>query len=180
MFYVEDPKDLSTWTVTWIKIWRRGNFPEPPAKSGPEAIAYIKSTTQDVADPLKSQINWTPDDDESRAALFIDEMRTWVPVPWETHGGRVTLAGDAAHPMLVYRGQGFQHAVVDAERYVKALVSIRDEGANRGDAIKAYTDDVIERGSKAVTQSLREADLSMDLESVGKMMMAKQGHAKAA
>ncbi|KAK5662493.1 hypothetical protein OQA88_8405 [Cercophora sp. LCS_1] len=179
IFHVEDPDDLSTWTVTWIKIWRRGNFPEPPAKSGSEAIKYIKETTQDLAEPYQSQINWTPENDTSKATLFIDEMRTWVPVPWETHSGRITLAGDAAHPMLVYRGQGFQHAVVDAEKYVKALVSIRDEGANREEAIKAYSDDVIERGSKAVTQSLREADLSMDLESVGKMMMAKQGHARS-
>lgn len=179
VLYVDDADDLATWTTTWIKIWRRQKFPEPPAKQGPEALAYIKATTKNLAEPFQSQIDLTPDD-ESRASCFIDEMRTWVPVPWETYGGRVTLAGDAAHPMLVYRGQGFQHAVVDAERYIKALISVRDEDVSREDAVKSYSDDVVERGAKAVTQSLREADLSMDLESVGKMMMAKQGHAKAA
>ncbi|KAK0712037.1 hypothetical protein B0H67DRAFT_611960 [Lasiosphaeris hirsuta] len=176
VMYADDPNDMSTWAIAWIKVWRRSTLPEPPAKRGPEALAYIKATSDDLIEPFRSQIQSTPESD----GCFIDEMRTWVPVMWETHGGRVTLAGDAAHPMLVYRGQGFQHAVVDAERYVEALVSVRDGRAKAEEAVQVYTADVVERGAKAVTQSLREAELSMDLESVGKMIMAKQGHAKSA
>jgi len=80
--------------------------------------------------------------------------------------------------MLVYRGQGYQHAVTDAENVVNALVSIRDKGANREEAIRAYSDDAVERGATAVTTSLNEAELSMGLDSVMKMMLAKKGHAK--
>jgi len=173
--YADDPKDMSAWTIAWIKIWRRSRLPEPPAQKGPEALAFIKATSEDVIEPFRSQIEWTRDSDP----CYIDEMRTWVPVMWDTHG-RITLAGDAAHPMLVYRGQGFQHAVLDAERYVQALVSVRDGGVDREEAIKAYTADVIERGAKAVNQSLSEAELSMDLESIGKTILAKQGHARSA
>ncbi|KAK1750050.1 hypothetical protein QBC47DRAFT_310657 [Echria macrotheca] len=179
IMYVDDPNDLSRWTTTWMKIWRREKFPEPPATQGVEALSYIKATTKNLVEPFQSQIDLTPEDG-TKASCFIDEMRTWVPVSWDTRGGRITLAGDAAHPMLVYRGQGFQHAVVDAKSYVDALKSIRDDGVRREEAVRVYTDDVVERGAKAVTQSLREASLSMDLESVGKMMMAKQGHARAA
>jgi 2-polyprenyl-6-methoxyphenol hydroxylase-like FAD-dependent oxidoreductase len=99
---------------------------------------------------------------------------------WDTHGGRITLAGDAAHPMLVFRGQGFQHAVLDAERYVQALISVRDGKSKREKAVHAYTAEVVERGAKAVRQSLSEAELSMDLESVQKMLLAKMGHARTA
>jgi 2-polyprenyl-6-methoxyphenol hydroxylase-like FAD-dependent oxidoreductase len=98
---------------------------------------------------------------------------------WNTHHGRITLAGDAAHPMLIFRGQGFQHAVIDAERYAQALLQIRD-GKNKEEAIKAYTTDVVERGAKDVTQSLAEADLLMDLEPVKKTTIAKMGHARSA
>jgi len=173
--HADNPTDISTWALSWIKIWRREKLPDPPAKHGPEALAYIQQTTKGLADPFQSQINWTTD---ATADVFIDEMRTWVPVPWDTLGGRVTLAGDAAHPMLVYRGQGYQHAVTDAENVVNALVSIRDKGANREEAIRAYSDDAVERGATAVTTSLNEAELSMGLDSVMKMMLAKKGHAK--
>lgn len=176
---MDDPNDKSTWTMTWIMIWRRDAIPDPPAKKGPEALAFIKEKTKNMIEPFRSQVAWTPDD-ETRASCYIDEMHTWTPIPWKTPGGRVSLVGDAAHPMLVYRGQGFQHAVVDAENYVAALISVRDKGVEREQAIKTYTDEVVERGAKAVTQSLKEAELSMDVESVGKMMMAKQGHSKAA
>ncbi|KAK4442282.1 hypothetical protein QBC34DRAFT_455868 [Podospora aff. communis PSN243] len=175
VMYADDPDDMAKWTIAWIKIWRRGKLPEPPAHKGPEALAFIKATSQDVIDPFRSQIEWTRDSDP----CYIDEMRTWEPVMWETHG-RVTLAGDAAHPQLVTRGQGFQHAVLDAEQYVKALVSVRDGGVDRQEALKTYTADVVERGAKAVRQSLTEAELTMDLESVGKTLMAKQGHARSA
>ena len=183
VMYADDPTDKSTWAITWIKIWRRSKLPDPPANQGPEALAWVQATTgTTLADPVRSQINWTTSSGGDNTC-FIDEMRTWTPVPWDTEevfDGRVTLAGDAAHPMLVYRGQGFQHAVADAERFVEALVSVRDGGKGRREAVRAYSDDAVERGAKAVTQSLKEADMSMDLDSVMKMMMAKKGHAKSA
>ncbi|KAK0624030.1 hypothetical protein B0T14DRAFT_192503 [Immersiella caudata] len=174
VMHADNPDDISTWAITWIKIWRRSKLPDPPAKNGPEALAWIRETTTGLADPFQSQIQWTSSGDD----VFIDEMRTWVSVPWDTLNGRVTLAGDAAHPMLVYRGQGFQHAVTDADNFIKGLVSVRDEGAKREETIKAYSDDAAERGAAAVSQSLKEADMSMDLESAMKMIMAKKGHAK--
>ncbi|KAK0647129.1 hypothetical protein B0T16DRAFT_391429 [Cercophora newfieldiana] len=174
VMHADKPDDISTWSITWIKIWRKSKLPDPPAKNGPEALAWIQETTKGLADPFQSQIAWTANGDD----VYIDEMRTWVSVPWETRNGRVTLAGDAAHPMLVYRGQGYQHAVTDADNFVKALVSVRDEGKSREEVIGAYSSDVVERGAQAVTQSLREADMSMDLESTMKMIMAKKGHAK--
>jgi 2-polyprenyl-6-methoxyphenol hydroxylase-like FAD-dependent oxidoreductase len=176
--YVDDPEDKSTWTTFWVKIWRRGVFPDSPASQGLEALAYLKETTKNLVEPFQSQLDWTPSD--GSATCFIDEMKTWTPIaPLESHDGRVALAGDAAHPMLVYRGQGFQHAVVDADNYVNALLKIRDGGESREAAIAAYNDEMVPRGATAVEQSLKEASLSMDLESVKKMMMARQGHGRS-
>jgi 2-polyprenyl-6-methoxyphenol hydroxylase-like FAD-dependent oxidoreductase len=163
---------LSTWSVFWVKIFRRGAFPSPPARQGLEALRYLKETTQGLVEPFQSQIDWAREDDSTMC--FINEMKTWTPTAlgFDTHGGRVTLAGDSAHSMLPYRGQGFQHAVVDADLFVEAL--------KKGEGIEAYNAEMVERGAKAVAQSLQEAELSMDLEGVRRMMMARQGHGKSA
>lgn len=174
--YADDAEDVASWTLSWIKLWRKDRLPEPVATRGAEALAWVKATSGDLIEPFRGTIMGTREEE----GCFVDEMRTWVSVEWDTRGGRLTLAGDAAHPMLVYRGQGYQHAVLDAQRFVEALVSVREGKVGREEAIKAYTDDVVERGAKAVTQSLKEAEMSMDLESIKNSIMAKQGHGKAA
>ncbi|KAK0743080.1 hypothetical protein B0T18DRAFT_414364 [Schizothecium vesticola] len=160
--YADDAKDMASWTLSWIKLWRKEKLPEATATRGPEALAWVKTTSGDLIEPFRGTIMGTRESEVGHA------------------GGRVTLAGDAAHPMLVYRGQGYQHAVLDAQRFVEALVSVREGRVGREEAIKAYTDDVVERGAKAVTQSLKEAEMSMDLESIKNSIMARQGHGKAA
>ena len=56
------------------------------------------------------------------------------PLPWWTQG-RVTLMGDAAHPMLPRGSNGAGQAVLDARALTDALVLQRDEPAA---ALKAY------------------------------------------
>lgn len=90
---ISDPEDASTWTTFWTKIWRA----ESVKLSGQEALEYIENNTSPLRDVFQSAIDWTPRD----SSVHIDEMKYWIPTPWDTLGGRVTLAGDAAHPMLI-------------------------------------------------------------------------------
>ena len=48
------------------------------------------------ADPYKSVVEWLPDDQEIKR----DQLRIWHTKPWDSRGGRVTLAGDAAHRLV--------------------------------------------------------------------------------
>lgn len=188
VLYVNDgsdgaaPREPADWTTFWVKIWQ-GHLDK--AVQGQEAIDLLKDSesSKKLAAPFNQQIEWTPEG----SVCYIDEMKYWVPVPFggteATHDARVTLAGDAAHPMLIYRGQGFQHAITDVDNYIKALVAIRDASwdANaRRQVTGAYNAEVIERGAKAVTQSVQEAALSFDVEKVSKMLMARQGHGRSA
>jgi len=170
------PDDLSDWTTFWVKIWRKSLSPLPEGvRSGQAALDHLKATTRRLADPFQSFVDWSPDGSE----CFIDEMKTWVPRPFDNRDGRVTLAGDAAHPMLIYRGQGFQHAILDASQYLDALVKVSEGAGGRAEAVSAYDADMIERGAKAVQQSLQEAEFSMNPETVHKMLMARQGHGRS-
>ncbi|ERS97375.1 hypothetical protein HMPREF1624_06707 [Sporothrix schenckii ATCC 58251] len=175
-------RDLADWTTFWVKIWQ-GHLDK--AVHGQEAIDLLKNSesSKKLAAPFNQQIEWTPEG----SVCYIDEMKYWVPVPFSgteaTQDARVTLAGDAVHPMLIYRGQGFQHAIIDVDNYIKALVATRDanwDAEMRRREIGAYNAEAIERGAKAVNQSVQEAALSFDVEKVSKMLMARQGHGRSA
>ncbi|KAJ6790325.1 hypothetical protein PWT90_06402 [Aphanocladium album] len=170
---VDELSDKSTWSTFWVKIWRG----EPVDLRGQEALEYLKTETAPLRDEFQSAIDWTRGD----SYVGINEMKYWVPVPWENYGGRVTLAGDAAHPMLIYRGQGFQHSITDVDNYVNALLQLHTaEGDNvtREDVMSAYDDEVVKRGADAVEQSLCEAEKSLDIDTVKQMLMATRGHGK--
>jgi 2-polyprenyl-6-methoxyphenol hydroxylase-like FAD-dependent oxidoreductase len=55
------------------------------------------------------------------------------PLPWWTHG-RVTLLGDAAHPMVPRGSNGAGQAILDARALADALVTCRDPA----EALQAY------------------------------------------
>lgn len=81
------------------------------------------------------------------------------------------------------RGQGFQHSITDVDNYVNALIQLRSsssDAASREMIFGAYDSEMIERGATAVQQSLIEAENSLDLEKVKKMLMMRQGHSKSA
>jgi hypothetical protein len=71
-----------------------------------------------------------------------------------------------------------QHAIMDAVNYVEAVTKILDgeEGIDKGNLISELDKEMIERGNKAVKQSLEEAAKALDSEMVSKMMMATKGH----
>jgi 2-polyprenyl-6-methoxyphenol hydroxylase-like FAD-dependent oxidoreductase len=65
--------------------------------------------------------------------LRCDELVDRDPLPF-WGAGRVTLLGDAAHPLLPHTGQGAAQAIVDAVTLGKLL----SENARIGDALAAY------------------------------------------
>ena len=109
----------------------------------------------------------TPDELEERfsacaplvrtALTRIKRDRRWpmydrLPATNWSHG-RVTLIGDAAHPMLQYLAQGACQALEDAVVLADAIASAHDD--NPSDAFRAYQDARIERTARV--QSLARA-----------------------
>ena len=60
-----------------------------------ERLAMIKERAQELGEPTRSAFTWIPADTPVHKA----DISYWISQPWDNHGGRLTLVGDAAHPM---------------------------------------------------------------------------------
>ncbi|EFQ97204.1 hypothetical protein MGYG_00246 [Nannizzia gypsea CBS 118893] len=85
---------------------------------------------------------------------------------WNNHGGRVTLAGDAAHAMTYQRGQGLNHSVTDAAKLVNAVTDAVSGLSSQATSISAYEDEMIARTGGEVRLSTVNTEMLHDWERV--------------
>ncbi|ETS75270.1 hypothetical protein PFICI_12214 [Pestalotiopsis fici W106-1] len=72
----------------------------------------------------------------------------------EVRGGRVTMLGDAAHPMAPFRGEGGVHAMRDALELAEAIDRCGNDGGETIlENIAAYQEHMMRRGVEAVQKS---------------------------
>lgn len=60
-----------------------------------DRLALIKERARNQGEPSRSAFMWIPEDTEVHKA----DISYWISKPWNNHDGRLTLVGDAAHPM---------------------------------------------------------------------------------
>lgn len=95
-FFQLDKPDLEkpeTWIFYILASWPIATK-EDEENSG-NRLQRLRDRMHDWAEPFKSAVAWVPDGTEIKP----DKLKVWVPSRWDNHGGRVTLAGDAAHSM---------------------------------------------------------------------------------
>lgn len=83
-------------------------------------------------------------------------LQDWPCLPWDNRDGLVTLTGDAAHAMTMFRGEAANHGIMDAYHLANALAQIYNGTKTRRDAVDAYEAEMRDRTSVAVLWS-REA-----------------------
>ncbi len=152
----DDPDHPENWT-----FFHYISFPEPKdevnTRTMREHVAHQKELARRFVNPWRSVFEWMPDD----AEVWYSKLRNWDPsLPehqWDNSGGRVTLAGDAAHPMTFQRGQGLNHALQDAFTLCKAIEKFWNRGEftleERERAIDAYGEEMIQRTGEEVRLS---------------------------
>lgn len=98
--FVLDKPDLArpeTWVFYILATWTRDETTAAAeAASDRNMVDELRRRIDDWAEPFKSAVEWTPSDVKAKAV----PLRIWGPTSdWDNRGGRVTLAGDAAHSM---------------------------------------------------------------------------------
>lgn len=91
----------------------------------------------------------------------------------------MTLAGDAAHPMPPFRGQGGNHAVQDAYNFVEMVKKIAEAKENRAElqkqVIREYSDEVAKRGAAETELSMKNGKFMMGYSEFKNSPYMKQG-----
>ncbi|KAL9530298.1 putative FAD-dependent monooxygenase [Sphaerulina musiva] len=100
-----------------------------------------------------------PETTELREIVLED----WPPVQgrWDNHNGRVTLVGDAAHCMTMFRGEAANHGVIDVSHLIKTCFpttsnteTMQPTGCwDLAQAVKSYEEEMITRTFPAVLKS---------------------------
>ncbi|KAL8982513.1 MAG: hypothetical protein Q9177_005250 [Variospora cf. flavescens] len=176
-----DPSDPESWV-----FFHYISFPEPrdqisKEKTTAEHIAHQKQLARAYADPFRSAFDWLADDSPT---AWYGKLQHWDPAEpahaWDSKGGRVTLAGDAAHPMTFQRGQGLNHAISDAAKLCKAITEVWE--ARQGEKVELrarlvgeYEKEMIKRGSDEVRMGEMNTKMLHDWDKVMQSPVIRQG-----
>jgi FAD binding domain len=153
---------LSTWGATH-------------AATNAERVRIFKEAASKYAEPWRSAAQWVPDD----TYIAPDHIRYWAnPTIWPNWGGKATLAGDAAHPMMPFRAQGLNNAMQDANKYVEQLLRVVSGEKSLADAISDYGNEALERGAAEIKLSSVWGPTLHDWKTLMNTPMMKQGYGK--
>jgi len=89
---VPDPDKPETWAFQVGSSWLGQR---DASLSNEERLANVKSAASHLSEPFRSAHLWMPDD----TIVNTDPIAYWVPTQFEIREGRITLCGDAAHPL---------------------------------------------------------------------------------
>ncbi|KAL1987926.1 hypothetical protein VTN96DRAFT_1910 [Rasamsonia emersonii] len=173
---VPDPSRPETWTFFFYISWP-SSLEEQDATAGwtnAQRLKQLKSFAKNFSDPWRSACEWIEDDDYPVWYMGLSDFDPGADGHrWDNHGGRVTLAGDAAHAMTYQRGQGLNHAMVDAANLVDAIKSFafipedsKESQSLQKEAISAYEEETIERSGAEVRLSTTNTQMLHNWEQV--------------
>ncbi|EOD51719.1 putative fad binding domain-containing protein [Neofusicoccum parvum UCRNP2] len=147
----------------------------PIDKDSPRAIIRdMKRRGEAWAEPFRGIVQAI---DEDRKA-WTGYLPYWPTRGWEGHEarGRVTLAGDAAHPMTPHRGQGLNNAILDCDQLVKQIDAMPERSPEAlARAVERYEEEMWKRGHEAVMSSLENSMAVHDWETLTQSPLFKAG-----
>lgn len=152
---VPDPDKPETWSfqnlLSWSGAPRAEDLPDQASRiqfwreRGPKAAEPFKTIGAQLPDdlvfPVDSTAVWKPDFDWSSSPLWPN----------------VTIAGDAAHAIPPFRGQGLNNALQDAAGLVDWLKEVVD-GKDLSEAVAGYEAEMKERTLTELKVSILQAE----------------------
>ncbi|KAF5667140.1 FAD NAD(P)-binding domain-containing protein [Fusarium heterosporum] len=152
--------DLQSAQYYWMFGWQDHDATEndfwTTSASREEMHAYVMSHLDNLNEDYIEPIRQTPVEGILLPPIVMKDM-----VPPVLPRGKVTLIGDAVHPMVPFRGEGGNMAMKDAITLAESLVKA-GETADLTDAFKGYEEEMTERCTKSVLNS-RASTFPQDL-----------------
>jgi 2-polyprenyl-6-methoxyphenol hydroxylase-like FAD-dependent oxidoreductase len=118
-----------------------------------ERVANMKERAKGFTGPVRRLFEGIPDDIPITTPLTLADFSV---LDWETNPN-VTLAGDAAHAMTMYRGEGANHGILDAALLVDQLIRVKNGEIGQKEAIESYEKEMKPRCEEAVLKSRQAA-----------------------
>ncbi|PTB69006.1 FAD/NAD(P)-binding domain-containing protein [Trichoderma citrinoviride] len=131
--------------LSWLDKDRDEAVPE----SNQERVALMKRLAAGFHPDLHGVIQAIP---ESSPTLHL-VLQDWPCQDWDNRDGRVTLAGDAAHAMVMYRGEAGNHGILDAWHLLREIKAVYSGEKARAEAVGDYEKEMKERATPAVLLS---------------------------
>jgi 2-polyprenyl-6-methoxyphenol hydroxylase-like FAD-dependent oxidoreductase len=146
--------------VSWmVNDLENDAVPRDPVKR----IAEMKRRAQGFAEPLLGMIMDIPDESLTSTGLRLADFPA---IPWDSCNGLVTMAGDSAHAMTMYRGEGANHGILDAALLIDQLKKVHAGEISQVEGIKVYETERQGRGHAAVLRSRQAAFDGHDWEAI--------------
>ncbi|KAI8955561.1 hypothetical protein F4801DRAFT_600847 [Xylaria longipes] len=111
---------------------------------------------------LRRAVESVPDGTRVREIKLAD----WPTMKWEGNG-LVTLLGDAAHPMTMYRGEAANHGFLDASKLKEQLKLWHGGLKTQGQALEDFETEMRERAHQAVLLSRQACLDAHDIANLG-------------
>ncbi|KAF2621178.1 FAD/NAD(P)-binding domain-containing protein [Macroventuria anomochaeta] len=170
---VPDPDKPETWSFQVMQSWNDNTTPPSVDLATNEGrLKFFKARCEEYAEPWRSVGRAVKDG----TTIPMDRLTYWEKSKkWDNRGGRMTLCGDAAHPMTPHRGQGLNNALQDASNFVSIMVSVSKGSATLAEVVQAYDDEVLERGQTEMDISLKQSYFVHDWDKLMQSPMVKIG-----
>ncbi|KAI0456322.1 FAD/NAD(P)-binding domain-containing protein [Xylaria acuta] len=147
--------------ISWLA---RGPEDEVPATDS-ERLAMMKEMARRGSgfhENLRRVVESVPDGTRVREIKLAD----WPTLGWEGNG-LVTLLGDAAHPMTMYRGEAANHGFLDASKLKEQLKLWHGGLKTQEQALEDFEAEMRERTRRAVLLSRQACLDAHDIANLG-------------
>jgi 2-polyprenyl-6-methoxyphenol hydroxylase-like FAD-dependent oxidoreductase len=129
--------------------WLKDGVVETEANTNASRLEEMRRRADDFHPLLRDAIHSIPDG----TPVIEVAMQDWPCLPWDNHDGRITLVGDSAHAMSMYRGEAANHGILDAQHLATAISKAYSGKISMKTAIDQYEHEMRERTSVAVLLS---------------------------
>ncbi|KAK4555286.1 hypothetical protein LTR86_007582 [Recurvomyces mirabilis] len=151
---IEDPDKPEDWVFQLQWTWRLAD--DRGGRLGVD-LAKLKAEADEwFGEPYKTAWSKIPDG----TPIYTNRVSVWQPDG--AYGGRVALAGDAAHAMSFHRGQGMNHGINDAVTLVGELIKVAKGEKMQKEAVLAYDAEMIKRAGEEVSISKANTEMIHD------------------